>query len=231
MHRALSFVIQSLVWPIMMKPLFLLFCNFEVKGYERIKDHTAPLIFAPNHSNTLDAFLIPLALPFLNPFSPIFYVVREKRLYAAHHTNWIKKMVFGGWTFYIMGGLPYRANQKDYAVSLEKHAEMLSKKGSICIFPDGTRTKDGVTLRAHGGAGYLAFASKRPIVPILIRGTFKTTLKDILKRKKITVEFFSPLEFSDLFDKENPEIEEFKKAAEKSLNVIRAAKNEPLVEV
>jgi 1-acyl-sn-glycerol-3-phosphate acyltransferase len=51
-----------------------------------------------------------------------------------------------------------------------------SGKG-LLIFPEGTRSHDGVIKEAKAGAGLLAFKSGVPVVPIHIRGA-----NDILPR-------------------------------------------------
>ncbi len=43
----------------------------------------------------------------------------------------------------------------------------------LCIYPEGTRSRDGKIQRARDGVGYLAMVSGAPVVPIYMRGTFR----------------------------------------------------------
>jgi len=147
--------------------------------------------------------------------------VREKKLYTAHHNNFIKKIIFGGWAFRILGGVEYVSGQKNYAIALERHVTLLKRKGSLVIFPEGTRTKTGEIQTARGGVGYLVHATRVPIVPVVIYGSYKTTMKDILKRKRMVVEFLDPIAPEVLFQGLESDEQGFKTAAERVLEKIK----------
>lgn len=206
-----------------MRPFLFLFTNFKIIGYEHIKDLQSPLIFAPNHSNSIDSILLPLALPFWSQFSPIFYVAMKPKNY----TGW-RRTIFTIFNLEHIGAYAISHNKKDYADSLAKHLEILHDGGVVGIFPEGGFTKDGEIRRAHGGVSYLANAANLPVIPVLIRGTFKLPVKDILLRRKgISVEFFPPMYFEKIGYANSSEVaEEHRSNAEKILNIIRKAKGE-----
>lgn len=172
-----------------MKPFFLFFGHLKVNGYEKIKSLHTPIIFAPNHSHSLDAVLLPLAFPLWSKFSPLFYVARPAQLYSG----W-RKIAFSLQDLNFIGSYPLVPNKKDYGVSLQRHVNILRDGNTLCIFPEGGTTKDGAIRDAHGGVAYLADVTKRPIVPVHISGTFQLTFMDLIKRKnKLTISFLDPI--------------------------------------
>ncbi len=82
------------------------------------------------------------------------------------------------------------------------------KKGSIVmIHPEGTRTYDGRIAEMKNGAAYLANKTGVPVVPVYIDGGFEVFSRYMsvpqpidwkhLRRKKLTVEFCSPIDPTD----------------------------------
>lgn len=226
LFKVLPFLIQSTFWWVVAKPLVVFFADFKVYGLEHIRGLKAPIIFAPNHSSSLDVVLLPLALPLWSTFSPLFYVSRK----ADYYTSW-KKFIFSFFNLNHIGAYAIEHEKKDYASSLRHHVEIINNGGNMCIFPEGGTTKDGLIRRAHGGVTYLTQVTGAPIVPVLISGTFKLSARKFFTRKiKITIQFFPPMYFQKMIYSNSEETaEEYKAQAERVLNVLRAAKQEPLV--
>ena len=77
------------------------------------------------------------------------------------------------------------------------------EQGNICfVFPEGTRTSDGLLGEFKDGAAYLAVKSKKPLVPVYISGAYEVwprsskyphPYKGFLKRKKIRIFVGKPL--------------------------------------
>ncbi len=89
----------------------------------------------------------------------------------------IKKNVFMG---NIVKSL-YLINDEDKQDLLKESAEILNQGFNIVIFPTGTRTQEGETLKLHKGAAMMALHTKTDIVPIFI----KTDKKFLAKNQKI----------------------------------------------
>ena len=70
-------------------------------------------------------------------------------------------------------------------------AEKVRQGYSIMIFPEGTRSPEGVMQRFHKGAFYLAEKLHTDILPIVIQGTGYTMTKGdfLLKDGKVTLQF------------------------------------------
>ena len=190
-------ILQTLIWP---GTRFLLwfFGRLEVRGLENLKMLDGRgTIFAANHTSELDPILIPASLPFLSRFMPMFYTSREPLFYTA--SGW-RNFFYGGFLFEVWGSHPVFPGLRNYDLSLKNHLALLSAGKSVCIFPEGRRTRDGVLQKGKGGVAYLAHATDAPIVPVAITGVFKITPWQFFTgRRKIGVVFGAPLRRTDLF--------------------------------
>jgi len=224
----MPFLLQGTLWWLVTKPIFHIFTKFNVQGYEHLKKLPPSIIFAPNHSHAVDAVLIPLALPLWSRFSPVFYVTRE----GIRYEGW-KKFLFTFFNLKHIGAYPISHDKKNYALSLKTHEVIIKEMGSMCIFPEGGTTKDGLIRQAKGGVGYLASTTAAPVIPILITGTFKLSFKHFLLRKNtITIRFFPPLYLKEDFTLKGDElVTHYRNFGEKVLNVLREAKSEPVVSI
>jgi 1-acyl-sn-glycerol-3-phosphate acyltransferase len=72
-------------------------------------------------------------------------------------------------------------NRQDAEKSVEAAAAALSSGLHITIFPEGTRSLDGLLLPFKQGAFFLAMETGAPLVPIVIRGTAQMMRKGSLK--------------------------------------------------
>jgi len=227
-YTIFPFLIQSTFWWVVVKPLTVLFAGLKVYGFEHIQSLKAPVILAPNHSNAFDSVLLPLAFPLWSRFSSLFYVVRSGKYY----TSW-RKFVFSFFNLEHIGAYAVEHNQKNYAVALRRHKEIIEDGRTVCIFPEGGITRDGLIRSAHGGVVYLAQTTQKPVVPVLISGTYKLSpWKFFTRQARISVEFFPPIYFKES-DYHNDSIvaEQYRSNAERVLNVLRSAKQEPLVSI
>jgi len=205
-------VLQTLVW-IPIRIIFWFFIKLEIRGLENLKGLKKSVIFAANHSSEWDPILVPAGLPFLSSLSPTFYTSRENDFYRK---KGLQNFFYGGAWFKIWGAYSVRVGIKNYEKSLEHHIRILQEKhGSICIFPEGGKSKDGTIGEAKGGISFLAKRTNTPIIPIAIKGVFKMTFKEFFMRKrKVIVEFGKPLFPNELFEDKFYKLEEHKKIAQ-----------------
>lgn len=76
---------------------------------------------------------------------------------------------------------------------------MLENNECICMFPEGTRSKDGKLHKGAPGVALIAAKSQATVIPVAIEGTFK--LKPF---RKITITYGKPMKFiAEKTDKEN----------------------------
>lgn len=214
-------LLQTLIWiPAHFGLKF--FVRLRVEGVENLKGLSRGVIFASNHASEMDPIMIPAAMHPFSKFFPMYYVARKKGFYDS---GVIKPLIYGGVFFHIWGAYPAYSGHHDYEQSLMHHIQILNKKHNIHIFPEGGKSKDGkMKDEARGGVAFLAWRTGRPVVPLAIKGTYGTTVKKFLLRKKrYTLVFGKPLYPKDLFPNgAEPTIDEIKNAAQEVLATIKS---------
>ena len=114
-------------------------------------------IIAPNHISVLDSFFVPLVLP-----RRITYVGK-----AEYLDDWKTRFLFPA-----MGMIPIdRTGGGAAAAALDAAAGLLDQGELFGIYPEGTRSRDGVLHKGHTGVARLALRTGAPIVPVGIIGT------------------------------------------------------------
>lgn len=189
--------LQTAIWPFVW-PALRFFCHLKILGLENLDGLKKGVIFAANHSSPLDPIILPASLPFLSRFMPIFYTSKERSFYK---TSYFWKIFFGGVFFKLWGAHRLNSGSKDYAVSLSAHEEILKRKHSLLIFPEGGIQYDGLlhAENAHGGAAYLSEKTGLPIVPVFISGVFKNTWKEFfLRQRHAIIAFGRPIYVKDV---------------------------------
>jgi 1-acyl-sn-glycerol-3-phosphate acyltransferase len=90
----------------------------------------------------------------------------------------------------LLGAFTVRRGAADRR-ALRMAEQVLEQGRLLCMFPEGTRSVDGVLGTAHGGAALLAIKSAAPIIPVAITGTPRIFLRDFpwvgLPRVTVTV--------------------------------------------
>lgn len=167
-----GFLFQLVARPPTFLLLKLLF-NLKVKGKEHLKEHRfgKGVIFAANHIQELDGFLLPAAIPihvFPKPFHP---VTREASFYSDK--GWRSKLYSQEWFFYSMGAFPAIAGLNNYSKSLHNQIKLIQDNEAVLIFPEGKATKD--RTKPKGGVGFLSIYTQTPIVPIYYQPPNKST--------------------------------------------------------
>ena len=199
-------VLQKAIWHATRAALRF-FCRFKVCGYDNLSDSInirsylnakagRGVIFAANHSSEWDPILVPAALPFFSRLLPVFYVSRSRDFYKT--SGW-RQVLYGGFLFKLWGAHAGVSGVRDYAQSLAPHLALLARGGSVLIFPEGRKTRDGnIQNEAHGGVAYLARATGAPVVPVRIFGDFNMSLADfLLRRRRIEVVFGTPISLAE----------------------------------
>jgi len=135
------------------------FASIEVEGWETVPNGAC--IFASNHQSMLDPPVIGSCLP-----REISFIARR---------SLFDNPVLGAVLSYCHC-IPVDRGEADIG-AIRSALAALAKGRGLMIFPEGTRSADGVIGEAKAGAGLLACKSGVPVIPIHIRGA-----RDVLPR-------------------------------------------------
>jgi 1-acyl-sn-glycerol-3-phosphate acyltransferase len=139
-----------------LSPVFKLSWPVTVEGLEHVPAD-GPAIFCPNHVSVLDSFFLPLVLP-----RRITYVGK-----AEYMDSWKTKYVFPA-----IGMIPIdRGGGSAGERALSAAARVLARDELFGIYPEGTRSRDGVLHKGHTGPARLALRTGAPIIPVGLIGT------------------------------------------------------------
>ncbi len=128
---------------------------------------------------------------------PVLMVSMPKNIRFIYKKSLTRIPIFG-WSLFLGGYIPIdRSNARNAIESLKKAAKRLKENVSIAIFPEGTRSKTGITGEFKKGIFMLAEFAEAEIIPVTIIGTNKILQKDSLKINPGNVEVIinEPLEF------------------------------------
>jgi 1-acyl-sn-glycerol-3-phosphate acyltransferase len=130
--------------------------RMHVTGLENVPA-TGGAILAPNHVSFLDSPFLMLVLP-----RRITYVGK-----AEYMDDWKTRYLFPA-----VGMVPIdRSGGSASERALETAARLLRSGELFGIFPEGTRSRDGVLHRGHTGPARLALRTGAPIIPVGLKGT------------------------------------------------------------
>jgi 1-acyl-sn-glycerol-3-phosphate acyltransferase len=144
------------VLKVVLTPVVRLLVRVRVEGREHVP-RRGPVILAANHRSFLDSIFIPL-------------VVRRRVTFVAKAEYFDDAKT--AWFFKSCGQIPIRREGGSASERALESATAVLKGGSVfAIYPEGTRTRDGMLHRGHTGVARLALRCNVPIVPIGLIGT------------------------------------------------------------
>jgi 1-acyl-sn-glycerol-3-phosphate acyltransferase len=126
-----------------------------VRGREKI-DPRETYVMVANHLSLLDILVL-------------FRLFR--------HFKWVSKIENFkipciGWNMRLNRYIPLRRGNRESIVQMMEACEKtLAEGNSVMMFPEGTRSRNGVLQPFKTGAFELALRSNRPLLPIVVEGT------------------------------------------------------------
>ena len=135
----------------MLNPLW----KFRTSGV-KIQDPRRPYIVVANHQSFVDILLIS---------------------HLPWEMKWLSKADFFkyplvGWLMRMAGDIRLiRGKRESVVAAMESCKDRLSKRVSVMIFPEGTRSTDGELRKFKDGAFRLAIETGTPILPLVLDGT------------------------------------------------------------
>jgi 1-acyl-sn-glycerol-3-phosphate acyltransferase len=163
-------------------PIIHLCVRVNVEGRERLPKK-GPVIIAANHRSFLDSIFIPL-------------VVHRRVTFVAKAEYFDDAKT--AWFFRGCGQIPIRREGGSASErALASATEVLQKGKVFGIYPEGTRTRDGLLHRGHTGIARLSLQNNVPIVPVGLVGTDEVQPVDRKMPRlfqHITVRFGEPID-------------------------------------
>ncbi|MFA6272075.1 MAG: lysophospholipid acyltransferase family protein [Patescibacteria group bacterium] len=136
------------------------------------------LLIVSNHVTLIDSFLVGCNLFFpvaaIKPWLPPFHLPDEQNFFHgalfAGKLRLLGKIIppFAGFLFAHLKCIPVKRGRKDFGALLK--ASSVLEQGTVHIFPEGTRTRDGKLGRGREGVGYLISRTQPVVLPVYIEG-------------------------------------------------------------
>jgi len=158
-HVFYSFL--KLIFTILFKMLY----RVEVSGYENIPKN-GKFILCSNHLSYVDPLII------VGYFSRHVYFMAKKEVFNSR--------VLGEIISFLNAFSVNRDSLDRKAI--KNSIEILNSDEVLCMFPEGTRSTEGVIRDGHKGVGLISILSSSPILPMALSGTNKIIQKP---RKRI----------------------------------------------
>jgi 1-acyl-sn-glycerol-3-phosphate acyltransferase len=128
-----------------------------VTGLEHVAG-LGPCVYVANHLSFVDVWALLVTLP----GSLRFMGKRE-----------LFRIPIFGTALRVSGQIPVdRQDHRAAVASFDAAGGLLAAGHSAMVFPEGTRSRDGSLQPFKKGAFVLAIATQRPIVPVVVSGTF-----------------------------------------------------------
>ena len=170
------------------RPLVELLWNPRVTGLENIP-REGGFVIASNHLANIDSFVLPVVLP------------RQIR-FVAKDTLWAQKGLRGRilrWFFDAVEAVPVdREALSSGKGALQAGLTILREGDGFAIYPEGTRSKDGLLHPGKQGAAWLAVESGCPVIPVGLKGTQHMFTRLLPHRGSVTVRVGTPIEVEDI---------------------------------
>jgi glycerol-3-phosphate dehydrogenase (NAD(P)+) len=161
-------------------PAFLVWFRLERQG----RDHASVkggLIVASNHRSFLDPFVIGALLPWRRQIQ----FVAKVELFESR---------WQGWLLNRLGAFPIRRGQSD-ETAMETARLAVDRGGTVVIFPEGTRIRQGSLARPKRGVGRLALESGAPVLPVAVTGSEYVRRGWRIRPRKVRLRAGTPMTF------------------------------------
>lgn len=131
--------------------------GLDVEGQENVPA-SGPLIVACNHSSHLDPMILGAA------FDRDLHFMARRTLFDVPVFRWL-----------ITQNQAFPLNREgDSREALRAFGERLDKGCAVVMFPEGTRSQDGIVGEMKPGVGMLAVRNLAPVLPVYIWGSFQS---------------------------------------------------------
>jgi 1-acyl-sn-glycerol-3-phosphate acyltransferase len=142
-----------------------LWIDVEASGVENVP--SSPFVYCANHQSLLDILVLGAVLP--GDFK-----------WAAKRS--LMKIPFLGWHLRLAGHVPVdrQAGSRTAAQVIGRFETVLKEGKPLLVFPEGTRSEDGIVRPFKNGGFYAAIRAGVPVVPVALDGTHQLMKKGAL---------------------------------------------------
>jgi 1-acyl-sn-glycerol-3-phosphate acyltransferase len=157
--------------------------DVEASGLENVPE--APFLYCSNHQSVLDILVLGSVLP--GDFK-----------WAAKRS--LMNIPFLGWHLKLAGHVPVdrQAGTRSAAMVIAQFEEVLKSGKPLLVFPEGTRSEDGILRSFKSGGFYAAVRAEVPTVPVALEGTHRLMKKGEIdtgdgRMRKVLVRVGAPI--------------------------------------
>ncbi|MFE5776914.1 lysophospholipid acyltransferase family protein [Brachybacterium sp. NPDC056505] len=171
-------------------PMFTAYWRPRITGIENIP-RTGAFLVASNHLANVDSFLIPVVSPRM-----VRFVSKDVFWKTGGLKGRIQK-----WFMNSVGTVPLdREALSSGRGALDAALDVLKAGEGFGIYPEGSRSRDGLLHKGQPGAAWLALESGAPVIPLGLAGTQNLFLKGrkMPTRYRPDMRFGAPIDLSDL---------------------------------
>ncbi|MEE1618089.1 lysophospholipid acyltransferase family protein [Brachybacterium sp. J144] len=183
MSNAFYFGARGLV-----RPFVRLVWNPRVTGLENVP-RTGGFLIASNHLANVDSFLVPVVMP-------------RKVRFVAKESLWTQKGPLGAILRFFFTQVEAVPVDREALASgkgaMQAALSILQDGNGFGIYPEGTRSKDGLLHPGKQGAAWLALESGCPVIPVGVKGTQELFGPGRARRGSVSIRVGAPIDFSDL---------------------------------
>jgi 1-acyl-sn-glycerol-3-phosphate acyltransferase len=147
-----------------LRPIIGHYVHPRVTGLENLSGQTPPLILAANHSSHMDTPLILNSLP---------HGLRRRTLVAAASDYFFANRLLGTFVSVAVGAVPLdrQVASKQNLAAMER---LLKQNWCLVVYPEGSRSPDGLLYKGRTGVARLALSAGVPVIPVGITGTYSS---------------------------------------------------------
>ena len=142
---------------IILRPIIITIATlvFRMKVVNRKNFPKGSLILAGNHISNWDPPFIAAAVP-----RGVHFMAKSS-LFSTRFLSWF---------MHKLGAFPINRRSTVNSSALSKAIELVNNGAAVIIFPEGTRSRNGIMLPAKAGVGYIAHATGAPVLPFFLEG-------------------------------------------------------------
>ncbi|MFT3770872.1 MAG: lysophospholipid acyltransferase family protein [Minicystis sp.] len=157
--------------------------DVEASGLDNVPP--GPFVYCTNHQSLLDILVLGSVLP-------------GDYKWAAKRE--LMKIPFLGWHLQLAGHVPVDrgAGSRAAAQVIDRFVKVLGEGKPLLVFPEGTRSEDGLLRGFKNGGFYAAVRAGVPVVPVALEGTHKLMKKGAIDTgdgtmRKVLIKIGAPL--------------------------------------